>query len=111
VLALADKATNIVFACQKKKILNYGCRLNELGFTSTCGISTDTRTNLTKDENLQNHLSVLNTLNIPKKKNINLNYATFVGFQNCIKLLTNKDTLFVPVSTPLGLYIYHILIC
>jgi hypothetical protein len=39
-------------------IMESGCLLNELGFTSTFGNPTYTRTNLTKDEILQNHLSV-----------------------------------------------------
>jgi hypothetical protein len=39
---------------------------NELGFTFTSGNPTYTRTNLTKDEILQNHLSALNTFDIPK---------------------------------------------
>jgi hypothetical protein len=63
----ADKArtlcNNIVFVC---KTYYYECLLNALGFTSTSGNTTYTRINLTKDEILQNHLSVLNTFNIPK---------------------------------------------
>jgi hypothetical protein len=63
-LVPADKASNnIVFAC---KNYFHECLLNELGFTSTSWNTTYTRTNLTKDEILQNHLSVLNTFNIPK---------------------------------------------
>jgi hypothetical protein len=42
--------------------------MSELGFTSTYGNPTYTQTNLTKDEILQNHLSVLNTFNIPKNQ-------------------------------------------
>jgi hypothetical protein len=57
VLVPADKASNnIVFVCKK---YYYECLLNELGFTSTSGNATYTRTNLTKDEILQNHLSFL----------------------------------------------------
>jgi hypothetical protein len=44
----------------------YYCRLNVLEFTSISGKPTYTRTILTKDEILHNHLSVLNTFNIPK---------------------------------------------
>jgi hypothetical protein len=66
VLVLADKASNkIVFVC---KNFYYECLLNELGFTSTSGNTTYTRTNLTKDEILQNHLTVLNTFNFPKNE-------------------------------------------
>jgi hypothetical protein len=66
VLVPADKASNnIVFVC---KNYHYECLLNELGFTSTSGNSTYTRTNLTKGEIQQNHLSVLNTFNIPKNQ-------------------------------------------
>ena len=66
VLVPADKASNnIVFVC---KNYYYECLLNELGFTSTSGNPTYTRTNLTKDEILQNHLSVLNTFDIPKNQ-------------------------------------------
>jgi hypothetical protein len=62
VLVPADKASNnIVFVC---KNYNYECLLNELGFTSTSGNTTYTRTNVTKDE----ISSVLNTFNIPKNK-------------------------------------------
>ena len=64
VLVPADKASNnIVFVCKSHY---YTCLLNELGFTSTSGNPTYTPSNLTKDEILQNHLSVLNTFNIPK---------------------------------------------
>jgi hypothetical protein len=50
VLIPAEKASNnIVFVCL----------FNELGFISTSENTTYTRTNLTKDEILQNHLSVL----------------------------------------------------
>jgi hypothetical protein len=66
VLVPADKANNnIVFVC---KNYYYECLLNELGFTSTSGNTTYTRTNLTKDEILQNNLSVLNIFNIPKNQ-------------------------------------------
>jgi hypothetical protein len=66
VLVPADKASNnIVFVCKK---YYYECLLDELGFTSTSGNTTYTRTNLTKDEILQNHISVLNTFNIPKNQ-------------------------------------------
>jgi hypothetical protein len=66
VLVPADKASNnIVFVC---KNYYYECLLNELGFTTTSGNTTYTRTNLTRDEILQNHLSVLNTFNIPKNQ-------------------------------------------
>jgi hypothetical protein len=66
VLVPADKASNnIVFVC---KDYYYECLLNELGFTSTSRNTTSTRTNLTKDEILHHHLSVLNTFNIPKNQ-------------------------------------------
>jgi hypothetical protein len=62
----ADKASNnIVFVC---KNYYHECLLNELGFTSTSGNPTYTRTNLTKDNILQKHLSVLNTFDIPKSE-------------------------------------------
>jgi hypothetical protein len=62
VLVPADKASNnIVFVC---KNYYYECLLNELGFTYISGNPTYTRTNLTKDEILQNHLPVLNTFDI-----------------------------------------------
>jgi hypothetical protein len=64
VLVPVDKASNnIVFVC---KNYYYECLLNELRFTSTSGNTTSTGNNLTKDEILQNHLSVLNTYDIPK---------------------------------------------
>jgi hypothetical protein len=64
VLVPADKASNnIVFVC---KNFYYECLLNELGFTSTSGNSTYTRTNLTKDVILQK-IFVLNTFDIPQK--------------------------------------------
>ena len=65
VLVPADKASNnIVFVCKK---YYYECLLNELGFTSTSGNPTYTRTNLTRDEILQNHISVLRTFDTPQK--------------------------------------------
>jgi hypothetical protein len=86
VLVPANKASNnIVFIW---KNYYYGCLLNELEFTFTCGNPTYTRTNLTKDEILQNYL-----LSTFQKIKISLKYPTVIGFQNCIKLLTNKDTL------------------
>ena len=51
-----------------KVTIIHTCLLNELGFTSTSGNPTYTPSNLTKDEILQNHLSVLNTFNIPKNQ-------------------------------------------
>ena len=54
-----------VFVC---KSYNYNYLLNELGFTSTSGNPTYALSNFTKDEILQNHLSVLNTFNIPKNQ-------------------------------------------
>ena len=66
VLVPADKASNnIVFVC---KSYYYHCLLNELGFTSTSGNPTYTLSNFTKDEILRNHLTVLNTFNIPKNQ-------------------------------------------
>jgi hypothetical protein len=66
VLVPADKArNNIVFVCKK---YYYECLLNELGFTSTSGNLTYTRANFTKVEILQNHLSVLNTFDIPRNQ-------------------------------------------
>jgi hypothetical protein len=66
VLVPAEKASdNIVFVCKNSY---YKCLLNELGFTSTSGNPTYTRTNLTKDDILQNDLSVLNTFNILKSQ-------------------------------------------
>jgi hypothetical protein len=60
---ISDKAcNNIVFVC---KAHYYQCIINELGFNSTIGNHTYTPTAFSKDEILQNHASVLNTLNIP----------------------------------------------
>jgi hypothetical protein len=59
------KQVTIVFVCKNDY---YECLLNELGFTSNSGNPTYTRTNLTRDEILQNNLSVLNTFNIPKNQ-------------------------------------------
>jgi hypothetical protein len=107
VLVPADKANNIVFLCKKKNaIVNV---LNELGFTSTSGIPTYTRTNLTKDEILQNYLSVLNTFNIPKNQDqFYLPYLYWIP-----KLHKNpyKDTLLVPVSALPSHYLYYLLKC
>ena len=66
VLVPADKASNnIVFVC---KSYYYNCLINELGFTSTSRNPTYTQSNLTKDEILPNHRSVLNTFNIPNNQ-------------------------------------------
>jgi hypothetical protein len=63
-LVPADEASNnLAFVC---KNYYYECLLNELGFTSTSVTPTYTRINLTRDEILQNHLSVLDTFKIPK---------------------------------------------
>jgi hypothetical protein len=91
VLVPADKASNnIVFVC---KTYYYECLLNEVEFISTSGNPTYTRTNLTKDEILQNHLSVLNTFDIHSSI-----YPTFIGLRNYIKIFTSRDTLLVPVN-------------
>jgi hypothetical protein len=52
---------NIIRTVWRRAYKNYyyECLLNELGFTSTSGNTFYTRINLTKDEILQNHLSVL----------------------------------------------------
>jgi hypothetical protein len=83
----------------------YECLLNELGFTSTSGNTTYTRTNLTKDEILQNDLSVLNTFNIPKNQDqFNSPYLYWI-----LKLHKNpyKDALLVPVNALLSHYLYY----
>ena len=60
VLVPADKASNnIVFVC---KAHYYQCIINELGINSTISNRTYTPTAFSKDEILQNHASVLNTL-------------------------------------------------
>jgi hypothetical protein len=103
VLVPADKASNnIVFVC---KNYYYECLLNELGFTSTSGNTIYTRTNLTKDAILQNHLSVLNAFNIPKNQDqFDLPYLYWIQ-----KLHKNpyKDTLLVPVNALLSHYHYY----
>jgi hypothetical protein len=78
----------------------YKCLFNELGFTSTSGNSTYTRINLTKDEILQNHISVLYTFNILRIR-ISLNYLCWIP-----KLHKNpyKDTLLVPISVLFTIY-------
>jgi hypothetical protein len=63
VLVPADKAcNNIVFVC---KVHNYLCIINELCIHSTIGNRTYIPTIFSKFEILQNHASVLDTLNIP----------------------------------------------
>jgi hypothetical protein len=65
-LVPANKTNNnIVFVC---KNYYYECLLNEQAFRSTSGYPTYTRTNLSKDEIVQNHLSVLNTFDIPRNQ-------------------------------------------
>jgi hypothetical protein len=101
VLVQADKGSNnIVFVC---KNYCYECLLNELGFTSSSGISSYTRTNLTRDGILQNRFKYFR-----HSKSI---YPTFIGFRNCIKILSNKDTLLVPVNALLRHYPYYSLNC
>jgi hypothetical protein len=71
VLVPADKTinnVNIVFVC---KGYYYRCLLNELRFTCISGNPTCIRSNLRKDEILQNRLSVSNTFN----HSISLNYS------------------------------------
>jgi hypothetical protein len=53
---------NTVFTC---KALDYQCIINEQGINSTIDNRTYTPTTLSKDEILQIHESVLNTLNVP----------------------------------------------
>jgi hypothetical protein len=66
VLVPADKASNnIAFVCKNDY---YECLLNELGFISISGNPTYTQTILTQSKILQNHLSVLNTFDIPNTK-------------------------------------------
>jgi hypothetical protein len=107
VLVPADEASNnIVFVC---KHYYYECLLNELGFTSTSGKPTYTRTNLTKDDILQNHLSVLNAFDIPKNQDqFDLPYLYLIP-----KLHKNpyKDKLLVPVNALLSHYRYYSLNC
>ena len=62
VLVQADKASNnIVFIC---KAHYYHCLLEELGFNQVSGNPTYTRSPLSKDEILQNHVSVLRSFHI-----------------------------------------------
>jgi hypothetical protein len=79
----------------------YECVLNELGFTSTSGNPTYTRTNLTKNEILQNHL----TFDIPENQDqFDLPYLYWIP-----KSHTNpyKDTLLVPVNALLSHYLSY----
>jgi hypothetical protein len=79
--------------------------LNELGLISTSGNPTYTQNNRTRDEILLNHLSVLNTFNIPKNQDqFELPYLYWIP-----KLHKNpyKDTLLVPVNALLSLHIYY----
>ena len=63
VLVPADKASNnIVFIC---KAHYYNCLLEELGFNTNSGNPTYTRSSFSKDEILENHMSVLRSFNIP----------------------------------------------
>jgi hypothetical protein len=76
-----------------------------LGFTSTSGNPTYTRTNLTNDEILQNHLSVLNTFDIHKTQDqFDLPYLYWIP-----KLHKDpyKDALLVPVNALLSHYRYY----
>jgi hypothetical protein len=77
VLVPADKASNnIVFVCKK---YYYELLLNEVGYTFTFGNPTYTRANFTKDEILQNYLSVLNAFDIPKNQDqFNLPYLYWI---------------------------------
>jgi hypothetical protein len=105
VLVPADKASNnIVFVC---KNYYYECLLNELGLTSTSGNPMYTRTTFTRDGILQNHLSVLNTFDIPKNQDQFDLPSTFIGFQNYINIPTKKDTLLVPVNALQSHYFYY----
>jgi hypothetical protein len=62
VLVPADKAcNNIVFVCRAHY---HQCIISELGINSTIGNRTYNPTTFSKDEILQNHASVLNTLDI-----------------------------------------------
>ena len=103
VLVPADKASNnIVVVCKK---YYYECLLNELGFIPSSGNLTYTRTNLTKDEILQNHLSVLHAFDIPNKQDqFDLPYLYWIP-----KLHKNpyKDILLVPVNALLSHYLYY----
>jgi hypothetical protein len=81
------------------------CLLNKLGFTSTSGNPTYTRTNFTKDEILQKHLSVLITFDIPKNQDhFELPYLYWIP-----KLHKNpyRDTLLTPVNALLSQYRYY----
>jgi hypothetical protein len=63
VLVPADKAcNNIVFVCMAHY---HQCIINELGINSTIDNRTYSLTTFSKDEILQDHAPVLNTLNIP----------------------------------------------
>lgn len=45
------------------------CILEEIGFNSASGNTTCTRSFLSKEKNLQNHISVLNIFKIPNNQN------------------------------------------
>ena len=89
VLVPADKAgNNIVFVCKAHYI---NCILEELGFNSSTGNPTYTHSSLSQDEILQNHMSVLDTFNIPNKQyEFELPYLYLIP--NFIKILANRDT-------------------
>jgi hypothetical protein len=93
-LVPADKAcNNIVFVC---KAHYYHCISDELSINSTIGNRTYTPTTFSKDEILQNHASVLNTVNIPGHVDDDRELPYLYWIPNFIKHLTNKDSLLVP---------------
>jgi hypothetical protein len=61
-LVPADKVSNNIVCISKAHY--YQCIINELGINSTISNRTHTPTAFSKEEILQNHASVLNTLNI-----------------------------------------------
>ena len=66
VVVPADKApNNIVFICKQ---YYYQCIIKELGINSTTGNPTYTRTDLSKEEILANHRSVLQSFDINVKE-------------------------------------------
>ena len=74
---------------------------------STLGNRIYTVTTLSKNEILKNHISVLNTIEIPANETFQCELpCLYNGYLNSTKTLTNKDTLLDLVKVPKSPHCY-----
>ena len=108
VIVPADKASNnYTFVCKKYYV---SILIEELGLDSLPGNPTYNLTDFSASEVMDNHKSVLTSFGIDPNDD-ELDLHIFIGFQRCIKIHINNDSLPVRPGAPPSLYPFFLQSC